>query len=609
MNLTKPIELLAPARDAEAAITAINFGADAVYIGAPRFGARAEAGNSIQDIERATRYAHLYHARVYAAINTILFDHELEEARKIITGLIHAGIDALIIQDMGILRMGIPPVELHASTQTHNADPEKVRWLESAGFSRVILARELTLEQIREIRSLSTVELEAFVHGALCVSMSGQCYMSLASGERSGNRGVCAQPCRKLYDLKDASGNVILSHKHLLSLKDLDLSGYLTEMAAAGISSFKIEGRLKDLNYLKNITAYYRKKIDAFLDGNPEYRKSSSGKVWFDFDPDPVKTFSRGTSHYFITGRQTDITSFETPKSAGEPVGTAINSSGNRLIIDRLMPLSNNDGITWYSEGRLNGAKVNVADGNRLLLAESAEITPGTSLFRNYNHAFSEKLKASRTQRKIELKVELRFIPDGLVLKGTDENGIMLEKKFIIEKQISRQPEKAGDIIREQLSKSGDTPFEITDVKITWDQPFFMPVSKTNAIRREFLEAFCEERRRKRAVPSVKKEDKDFRWPVAAVSYLGNVSNHLAEKFYRDHGAEKIEPALEVSRDYAGRRLMTMKHCLKYHLGYCPREKNSRKMQWKEPLFLVDGRKRFRLEFDCTECRMNLYHP
>jgi 23S rRNA 5-hydroxycytidine C2501 synthase len=320
-HLQKRLELLAPARTVDSGIVAINFGADAVYIGAPAFSARAAAGNSVDDIARLSTYAHRFHAKVFVALNTILFDHELDSAQTLIRQLHEAGADALIVQDMGILKMNLPPIELHASTQTNNYSLERIQFLENAGFQRIVLARELTLQQIKEIRTETTVELESFVHGALCVSLSGQCYMSEALGGRSGNRGVCAQPCRKLYDLIDADGRIIMKQKHLLSLKDLNLSDYLADMALAGITSFKIEGRLKDDNYLKNITAYYRRRLDAFLENNYDYRKASSGKVWFDFVPDPAKTFSRGTSNYFLQGRSADIVSSDTPKSAGEYIG------------------------------------------------------------------------------------------------------------------------------------------------------------------------------------------------------------------------------------------------------------------------------------------------
>lgn len=602
------IELLSPARTADSGIMAINFGADAVYIGAPVFSARAAAGNEVGDIARLVSYARKYYARVFVAFNTILYDHELEPARTLIGQLHEAGVDALIIQDMGILRMDLPPVELHASTQTNNYELSRIQFLEKAGFRRVVLARELTLEQIREIRAATTLELECFVHGALCVSLSGQCYMSEAQGGRSGNRGVCAQPCRKLYDLVDADGRILEKQKHLLSLKDLNLGDHLAEMALAGVSSFKIEGRLKDDNYLKNITAYYRKKIDAFMDGRPDFRKASSGNVWFDFIPDPGKTFSRGTGNYFLFGRTPDMVSFDTPKSAGEYIGKVIHSNGNSAEIDTGISLANNDGLCYFNAGGvLEGVKVNIADGRKVEFARKVGLLPGTRIYRNYDHEFSETLRRSQTSRKVEIRLEVSEFEDGLVIVAEDEDCNLFSLQFKTEKTVARDRDKALAMLREQLSKSGDTIFDVTEVELKLDNPLFFPVSVINRIRREFLDKFLEYRLScfEPGIPftPVVPDGKYF----SSVDYTWNVSNRLSEDFYREHGAGKIEPAVEISRDYSGKKLMTMKHCLKYQLGYCPREKGHNKGEFREPLYLVDGRRRFRLEFDCQSCRMNLY--
>lgn len=587
---------------------AVNFGADAVYIGAPVFSARAAAGNEVSDIARLVAYARKYYARVFVALNTILYDHELESARQLIWQLYDTGADAFIIQDMGILRMDLPPVELHASTQTNNFEISRIQFLEKAGFRRVVLARELTLEQIREIRDTTTLELESFVHGALCVSLSGQCYMSEAQGGRSGNRGVCAQPCRKLYDLVDADGRILEKQKHLLSLKDLHLGDHLAEMALAGISSFKIEGRLKDDNYLKNITAYYRKRIDAFLEGRPDFSKSSSGRVWFDFNPDPDKTFSRGTGNYFLFGRTPDMVSFDTPKSAGEYIGVVIQSSGKTAFINTGITLANNDGLCFYNaEGILEGVKVNVANGQSVEFARMVELAPGTRVYRNYDHAFSEMLRKSLTYRKIEISLELAESEEGLVLMADDDDGNHFSMPFVTEKTVARDRERAFSVLREQMLKTGDTIFEVKTLELRMENPLFFPVSVINRIRREFLGKFLDYRlsRFKTGTPfiPVVPEGKSF----ASVDYTWNVSNRLAEEFYREHGADKVEPAVEISRDYSGKKLMTMKHCLKYQLGYCPREKGHSRGEFREPLYLIDGKRRFRLEFDCQSCRMNLY--
>lgn len=610
MEAKTALELLAPAKDAETGIAAVNFGADAVYIGAPRFGARREASNALPDIEKLVRYAHRFHARVYAALNTVLFDHELEEARKIILGLHDCGVDAVIIQDMGILRLDLPPIEWHASTQTDNFTPGKARFLEKAGFKRIILARELSLEQIREIRQYTGADLEFFVHGSLCVSMSGLCYMSLASGNRSGNRGACAQPCRKKYDLEDASGKTIISQKYLLSLRDLNLSAEIPSLAEAGISSFKIEGRLKDLNYVRNVTAYYRKKLDGYLAGNPVFRRKSSGTVKFDFEPVPEKTFSRGHTTYFLKGRQKGIASFDSPKSVGEFIGTVQHTDGNLLDVETDRLISNNDGLSFFTkEGELQGARVNMANGRQLFLATPAIIPPGTRLFRNYDHLFEEKLKNSRTHRKIRLSLQVQEIPGGIRISGKDEDGIQLDKEFPLEKQPSLQPEKTKALFMEQLRKTGGTDFETDEIAVSWEKPFFLPLSVINGMRRDFLDSFMEKRLLKHPQPEPAGTTEDFPYIDKVITATGNVTNALAVRFYQEHGVTDMVPALEVSRNFRGERLMSMKHCLKYQFNHCPRIEGSETIPGKEPLFLRDGEKKFRLEFDCRECTMNLYKP
>ncbi len=603
------IELLAPAKTADYGIIAVNCGADAVYIGAPSFSARAAAGNSTADIARLAAYAHQYSARVFVAFNTILFDNELEHAQKLIWQLHEAGADAIIIQDMGILKMDLPPIELHASTQTNNYDPVRIQFLEKSGFQRIVLARELTIEQIREIRSLTTVELESFVHGALCVSLSGQCYMSEALGGRSGNRGVCAQPCRRLYDLVDANGQVIEKQKHLLSLKDLNLTDHISDMALAGITSFKIEGRLKDDNYLKNITAHYRMRLDAFLEGHSGFKKASEGMVFFDFTPDPAKTFSRGSSNYFIKGRNPDMVSFDTPKSGGEFIGTVVKSTGKSMEIKATKTLNNNDGLCYFDQdGKLNGFKVNIADGSRISVPEAVSLSPGTRLYRNYDHAFNEIIRNSRQVRKIPVDISVTGSEDELELAVTGEDNVPFFKRFRIEKITARQPEKVPQLLKTQLGRSGDTLFEVRKVVVNWPNPSFLTIAQLNHIRREFLASYMAHRLQHRKLNIAKKIWNDVPLPVKTVDFTWNVSNRLSGLFYEERGAESIEPALEITKNYAGKRLMTMKHCLKYQLGYCPHEKKHTPSDYIEPLYLVDGNRRFRLEFDCRECMMNLYH-
>lgn len=585
---------------------AINFGADAVYIGAPAFSARAAAGNAVSDIARLTSYARRYYAKVYIALNTILFDHELKEVRRLIIQLHDAGVNAFIIQDMGILKMDLPPVELHASTQTNNYEPERIQFLEKAGFRRVVLARELTIEQIRAIRASTRVELEGFVHGALCVSFSGQCYMSDALGGRSGNRGVCAQPCRRLYDLVDADGRILEKQKHLLSLKDLHTGDHIAEMALAGISSFKIEGRLKDDNYLKNITAYYRKRVDGFLAGRSDFRKSSSGKVIFDFVPNPEKTFSRGTGDYFLHGRSQDMVSFDTPKSAGEFIGKVIQTDGKYAIIENGHLLGNNDGLCFYNKS-LEGVKVNFVSGNRAEFSRKADIQPGTFMYRNYDHSFNELLRKSQTIRKVEIRMRIFEEEGGLVVSGEDEDGNKYSKRFDCERSVARNGEKAISVLREQMGKAGDSIFEVTEVIPDLKEPLFFPVSVINAMRREFLDHFFSFRLGQMPATPASRPVVPPDVLIGAVDYTWNVSNRLAAQFYRECGATSVELSPEVSRQYEGKRLMTMKHCLKYQLGYCPKEKSHSAGDFREPLYLHDGIHRFRLEFDCKSCRMNLY--
>jgi 23S rRNA 5-hydroxycytidine C2501 synthase len=607
-DLQNRIELLAPAKTADYGISAVNCGADAVYIGAPSFSARAAAANSVAEIARLAAYAHQYYARVFVAFNTILFDNELDLAQKLIWQLYEAGADAIIIQDMGILKMDLPPIELHASTQTNNYDPGRIQFLEKSGFKRIVLARELTLGQIRAVRRATTVELESFVHGALCVSFSGQCYMSEALGGRSGNRGVCAQPCRRLYDLVDANGQMIEKQKHLLSLKDLNLTDHISDMALAGITSFKIEGRLKDDNYLKNITAHYRMQLDAFLEGHSGFKRASEGVTRFDFTPDPAKTFSRGSSIYFIKGRNPDMVNFDTPKSGGEFVGTVMKSSGKSIEIKNNAVLNNNDGLCYFDqEGKLNGFKVNVADGSRLSVPEPVALSPGTRLYRNYDHAFTEIIRNSRLVRKIPIDISVSGSEDELELAISGDDNAPYCMSFPIERITARQPEKVQQLLKTQMVRSGDTLFEVRNIMVNWPYPSFLTVAQINQIRREFLAAYMIHRLQHRKFNTAKKMWDDVPLPVKTVDFTWNVSNRLSKLFYEGHGAESIEPAVEITRNYAGKRLMTMKHCLKYQLGYCPHEKKHTPSAFAEPLFLVDGNRRFRLEFDCRECRMNLY--
>lgn len=603
---SRPIELLSPAKDLNCGIEAINHGADAVYIGAPKFGARAAAGNSLEDIRELCEYAHLYGARIYVTLNTILKEDELEEAERMIWDLWRVGTDALIIQDMGITRLNLPPIPLHASTQTDNRTPEKVRFLEAAGFTQVVLARELSLNEIRRISEATTVPLEVFVHGALCVSYSGQCYLSAALSGRSANRGECAQYCRLPYTMVDATGTEIVTHKHLLSLKDMNRSDQLEALLDAGVSSLKIEGRLKDVGYVKNITAYYRKKLDAVLSRRPEYRRASAGRSTYTFEPVAEKSFNRGFTPFLLEGRTADITAFNTPKSLGEPVGTVKEIKGNSFTVAGLKQLSNGDGLVFFNrKGELEGFRVNRVEANRVFPLDMPQLTPKTPLYRNFDQAFDKLLAKPSAERKLSVEIEFLDNPFGFTLCMEDETGarIMLTEPFA--KELARREQQ--DNIRTQLSKLGNTPFEASKVVVGLSENWFVPSSLLADMRRRGVEKLLEARRArypretvKRVQPSV-----SIPFPERQLTYFGNVANGKARSFYQDHGVEQIDPAFELSprKDVP---LMFTKHCLRYSMGWCPTYQKD-KSPYKEPYYLLYKDTRLRLQFDCKHCQMLVF--
>lgn len=603
---SRPIELLSPAKDLNCGIEAINHGADAVYIGAPKFGARSAAGNSLEDIRELCEYAHLYEARIYVTLNTILKEEELEEAERMIWDLWRVGTDALIIQDMGITRLNLPPIPLHASTQTDNRTPEKVRFLEAAGFTQVVLARELSLNEIRRISEATTVPLEVFVHGALCVSYSGQCYLSAALSGRSANRGECAQYCRLPYTMVDATGTEIVTHKHLLSLKDMNRSDQLEALLDAGVSSLKIEGRLKDAGYVKNITAYYRKKLDAVLSRRPEYRRASAGRSTYTFEPVAEKSFNRGFTPFLLEGRTADITAFNTPKSLGEPVGTVKEIKGNSFTVAGLKQLSNGDGLVFFNrKGELEGFRVNRVEANRVFPLDMPQLAPKTPLYRNFDQAFDKLLAKPSAERKLSVEIEFLDNPFGFTLCMEDETGarIMLTEPFA--KELARREQQ--DNIRTQLSKLGNTPFEASKVVVGLSENWFVPSSLLADMRRRGVEKLLEARRArypretvKRVQPSV-----SIPFPERQLTYLGNVANGKARSFYQDHGVEQIDPAFELSprKDVP---LMFTKHCLRYSMGWCPTYQKD-KSPYKEPYYLLYKDTRLRLQFDCKHCQMLVF--
>lgn len=601
----RKIELLAPAKNLECGIAAIDHGADAVYIGAPKFGARAAAVNSLEDIAALVEYAHLYNARIYVTVNTILKDEELQETEKMIWALFRAGVDALIVQDMGITGLNLPPIPLHASTQMDNRTVEKVRFLADAGFRQVVLARELSLREISKIHeACPDVPLEIFVHGALCVSYSGQCYVSQACFGRSANRGECAQFCRLPFSLVDAEGRVIVKDKHLLSLKDLNQSDELEALLDAGASSFKIEGRLKDVSYVKNVTAAYRRKLDAIFARRKEYARASSGSCRYAFNPQLDKSFSRGFTHYYLHGRTKDVFSFDTPKSLGEEMGTMKEARGNYLTVAGLKSFNNGDGVCYIDEqGRLQGFRINRVEGNKLYPQEMPRIKPRTVLYRNFDQEFEKILARKSSERRIAVSVRLTDTPFGFALTLTDEDDNSVTLSLAREKEPARTPQEEN--LKTQLAKFGNTPFEAVRIDIDFAGNWFLPASVLADFRRQAVEKLISARRinYRRELFVLKPTAHAF--PQSTLTYLGNVMNAQAVSFYTGHGVASIAPAFEWAPAEKA-VLMFCKHCLRYSMGWCPVHQRERS-PYREPYYLVstDG-KRFRLEFDCKNCQMKV---
>jgi putative protease len=606
------IELLAPARDKDCGIAAVKCGADAVYIGADSFGARAAASNPVSELDELIRFAHRYCARVYITLNTILYDHELPEAEALIRRVYEMGADGLIVQDMGILEMDIPPIPLIASTQTHNHTPERVKFLEQAGFFRAILARELTLDEIVAIRKETSIELETFIHGALCISYSGQCYISYACYGRSGNRGECAQPCRMTYSLLDRNKKMLIKDKYLLSLKDLNLSGYLKELMNAGVTSFKIEGRLKDENYVKNVVSYYRRHLDSIMDG-ADYRKPSSGHSTVEFSPDPQKSFNRGFSTYFLNGRRPDIISVHTQKSIGEPLGRVITKGREWFTLEGDKELNNGDGICYIDDNNiLAGTNILFSEGKKVFPHDNRYIKIGLTIYRNSDHDFIKELKRKKIERKIDIDLWFGEHPDGFILRALDEDGIAAEYILTGGKIPAQNPEKASETIKKQLLKFGDEIFSVRKFSDELSQPFFFPVSVLNDARRNLAGVL--EKNRETAFPrkEIMIEKNNIPYPETELDFTGNILNRLARRFYERHGVKILRPAAESGLDLTGETVMTTRYCLKYELGRCgkfpitPEITSSDTSDFTEPYCLDDGKRKFRLEFDCAKCRMKI---
>ena len=603
-----PLELLAPAKDLACGMAAVDHGADAVYIGARRFGARAAAGNSVEDIRQLCDYARPYGVRVYVTVNTVLYDDELEATEQLIRQLYDIGVDAILVQDMGVLRMALPPIALHASTQTDNRTAEKVRWLWQQGFQRVVLARELSVSEIAAIhQEVPDMPLEVFVHGALCVSYSGLCYASQYCFGRSANRGACAQFCRMRFDLLDADGKEIEHQRHLLSLKDMNQSAHLEELIGAGATSFKIEGRLKDVSYVKNVVAAYSRQLNAFIQGHPdEYCRASRGYCAYTFSPNLNKTFNRGFTTYFLHGRQTGIFSPDTPKAMGEYVGYVKEIRRDSFNVAGTAAFANGDGLCFINQEReLEGFRVNRAEGNRLYPHEMPpHLHAGMALYRNNDQDFERLLSRRSSERKIPLVMRLKVTDDGFALSA---DGV--EARITCEHQEAEKPQREN-IVR-QLSRLGGTPYECSRVELPDGFNYFIPSSLLAELRRRLVEGAASEGRRYRlrgskvpppGVEGTASGGRRYRLP-----YLYNISNRQARAFYEDQGLSDMEPALELRRPKGEALLMQCRHCLRYSLGYCVRN-GGRKPQWREPLSLRlgDGR-RFRLDFDCRNCQMNVY--
>lgn len=605
------LELLAPAKNADYGIEAIRHGADAVYIGGPAFGARATAGNSVEDIARLCTYAHQYHAQVFVALNTILMDNELADAEKLIWQLYEAGADALIVQDMGVLQLNLPPIALHASTQMDNRSPEKVAFLEQVGFSQVVLARELGLSQIRDVAAHTNMQLEFFIHGALCVAYSGLCNLSHSFSNRSANRGECSQMCRLPGNLKTRQGDVLAQNEHLLSLKDNNQTENLEALIDAGIRSFKIEGRLKDLSYVKNVTAHYRQKLDAIMARRPEFKASSHGRCEHSFIPDPEKTFNRGSTDYFVNERSQGIKDFRSPKYIGEEVGKVVSIGKDFIQVSSTHEFNNGDGLAFFpanfamakqSDDKLQGLRVNRAEGLKLhILQVPKDLKVGMTLYRNHNQAFEALLSKESSKRIIGVDLRLSDTEDGLALTLTDIYGLSATVNLTVEKTPATDVDKTLQNTRTQLGKLGSTDFVARSISIDTAQAWFLPASVLNGLRRDGVAALEAARIQGYVRPLPWKHNQDVVYPVKHLSYLGNVANEKAKDFYQRHGVIEIQDTYEKNGVTEDVPLMITKHCLRFNFNLCPKEVPGIKA---DPMVLEIGNDVLKLVFDCPKCEM-----
>ncbi|RRD58527.1 U32 family peptidase [Comamonadaceae bacterium OH2545_COT-014] len=631
--LPHQLELLSPARDADIGIEAINHGADAVYIGGPSFGARTSASNSVADIERLARHAHRFGARVFVTLNTILRDDELEPARRLVRQFHDAGVDALIVQDMGLLALDLPPIQLHASTQCDIRTPEKARFLQDAGFSQIVLARELTLAQIAAVQQAlgaglaperSAAAIEFFIHGALCVAYSGQCYISHAHTGRSANRGDCSQACRLPYQVLDAQGRFVAHDKHVLSMKDNNQSGNLAALVDAGVRSFKIEGRYKDMGYVKNITAHYRRLLDDILDARPDLARASSGRCTYTFTPDPGQNFNREFTDYFVNGRQQGIGAFDSPKNPGQPIGHVTRTGADHFDVQLDAPaatLANGDGLCYYDlQQELVGAQANRVEalGGGLWrvfpkdpVSRLHDLRKGTVINRNRSMDWVRTLEKKSADRRIGVWLTLSEAPGGLQLSATDEDGHSASAFAALPHQPPRDAAAASGKLREALARLGDTLFTPIDITLALPRPWFVPASVANQLRRDAAAALEAARLAAwQRPPRARPVEPPARYPEDTLTYLANVHNHAARDFYARHGVQVIAAAYESHEEEGEVSLMITKHCVRYSLSLCPKQaKGVTGVQGAvraEPLQLVNGSEKLTLRFDCKPCEMHV---
>ena len=630
--LPHELELLAPARDVEIGRQAILHGADAVYLGGPVFGARTNAANSVADIAKLVEFAHRYHARIFTTINTILHDAELEEARKLVWQLYDAGVDALIIQDMGLLEMDLPPIQLHASTQCDIRTVEKAKFLADSGFSQLVLARELTVEEITAVHAAvgNSATIEYFIHGALCVAFSGQCYISHAETGRSANRGDCSQACRLPYTLTDQSGAVVAFDKHLLSMKDNNQSGNLEHLIDAGVRSFKIEGRYKDMAYVKNITAHYRILLDEIMEQRGEFTRASSGTTRHYFRPDPDRNFHRGSTDYFASGRKIDIGAFDSPKFIGQPIGHVVAVGDKSIDIQTSDELNNGDGLNFMRKREVVGLHVNRAEklqangeGQAVYrvfpkdpIGSYGGLKAGLPMHRNRDHAWDMALTKESAERRIGLWLTLAEWMEGDVLKGlqlslTDEDGIATTAQVELNLELAKQPDTAVESIKTHLGKLGGTDFSALGLNVHLSQPWFVPASTLNGMRREAIEALNAARTAAWQRPPRKAPVQPYvEYPEKSLSFLANVYNDRAREFYKKHGVQMIAAAYEAHEEAGEVPVMITKHCLRFSFNLCPKQaKGVKGVQGQvkaEPMVLVNGDQKYTLKFDCKPCEMHI---